>query len=129
MAAEAAKNEECLPVLHSWRGGSAANGKGTRERLPLFLLPMKKKKTNPNKRPATWADVERAKKQATNDAIKLSWSILFYALADKKGMTVEELKEIWQLVDNVSDSVVKGYANVTDFRHVLREEYGIDITD
>lgn len=90
---------------------------------------MKKKKTNPNKRPATWADVERAKKQATNDAIKLSWSILFYALADKKGMTVEELKEIWQLVDNVSDSVVKGYANVTDFRHVLREEYGIDITD
>lgn len=90
---------------------------------------MKKKKTNPNKRPATWADVERAKKQATNDAIKLSWSILFYALADKKGMTVEELQEIWQRVNDISDSVAKGYASVSDFRNVLREEYGIDITD
>lgn len=90
---------------------------------------MKNKKTNPNKRPATWADVERAKKQASNEAVKLAWSILFYALADKKGMTAEELQDIWRRVDDVSDSVVKGYVKVTDLRDVLRKEYGINITD
>lgn len=88
-----------------------------------------KKKTNPNKRPATWADVTRAKKEASNEAVKLAWSILFYALADKKGMTVEEMQDIWKRVNDISDSVVKGYVNVTDLRDVLRKEYGIDITD
>lgn len=90
---------------------------------------MKNKKTNPNKRPATWADVERAKREAQNEAVKLAWSILFYALADKKGMTTEELVDIWKRVDDVSDSVVKGYVKVTDLRDVLRKEYGINITD
>ena len=88
-----------------------------------------KKKTNPNKRPATWADVTRAKKEASNEAVKLAWSIQFYALADKKGMTVEEMQDIWKRVNDISDSVVKGYVNVTDLRDVLRKEYGIDITD
>ena len=90
---------------------------------------MKNKKINPNKRPATWADVTRAKREASNEAVKLAWSILFYALADKKGMTAEELQDIWRRVDDVSDSVVKGYVKVTELRDVLRKEYGINITD
>ena len=88
---------------------------------------MKNKKTNPRRRPATWADVERAKKEAQAEAVKLAWSILFYALTDKEGMTVEELQRIWDKVNDISDSVAQGYVNVADLRNVLREEYGINI--
>ena len=42
-------------------------------------------------------------------------------------MTVEELQRIWDKVNDVSDSVAKGYVNVSDLRNVLREEYGINI--
>ena len=88
---------------------------------------MKNKKTNPRRRPATWADVERSKRVGQAEAVKLAWSILFYELTDKEGMTVEELQRIWDKVNDVSDSVAKGYVNVADLRNVLREEYGINI--
>lgn len=88
----------------------------------------KGKKINPRRKPATQADVNKAKKTATDEAVVLAWSILFTVLRDKEGMGIDDLKRIWKEVDDLSDSVVKGYVSVADLRNVLKEELGVELT-
>lgn len=86
-----------------------------------------KKKVNPRRRPATQADVQRAKQKGQEEAIKLAWSILFTVLRDKEGYDLEGLQRVWKEVDDLSDSIAKGYCTVTDLRDVLKQEIGADI--
>ena len=83
------------------------------------------KKINPWKRPATQADVAKAKKQATDEAISLAMTIFLTVLKDKNGFSNEELQDTWKNVENLSESIKDGYVNVYDLRTVLREEYEI----
>ena len=83
------------------------------------------KKINPRKRPATQADVAKAKKQATDEAVSLAMTIFLTVLKDKNGFSNEELQDTWKNVENLSDSIKDGYVNVYDLRIVLREEYEI----
>ena len=85
------------------------------------------KKVNPRRRPATQADVEKAKRKAVDDAVKLAWTILFSVLWDKEHYTQEDMQRVWKEVDNLSDSIAQGYCNVSDPREVLRKEAGVDI--
>ena len=86
-----------------------------------------KKQTNPNKRPASMADVNKAKKEAQEKAIELAWSIFFTVLCDKEGYSLEDLRRVWNEVNSLSDSIAKGYCTVRDLRSILREEIGVDI--
>lgn len=83
------------------------------------------KKINPRKRPATQADVEKAKKQATNEAVSLAMTIFLTVLKDKNGFSNEELVDTWKNVERLSESITDGYVNIYDLRTVLREEYEI----
>lgn len=87
----------------------------------------KSKKPNPRKQPASQADVNRAKREAQNEALKLAWAILFTVLRDKEGYDLEKLRRVWTEVENLSDSIVKGYVSVSDLRNVLKEEAGINL--
>ena len=86
-----------------------------------------KKKVNPRRRPATQADVQRAKQKGQEEAVKLAWSILFTVLRDKEGYELEGLQRVWKEVDDLSDSIAKGYCTVTDLRDVLKQEIGANI--
>lgn len=88
---------------------------------------MKKKRVNPNRRPASMADVKRAKQQAQDKAVELVWSIFFTVLADKEGYELEDLRRVWNEANDLSDSIAKGYCTVKDLRYILREEMGVDI--
>ena len=88
---------------------------------------MAKKKPNPRRRPATMADVEKAKKEAENYAAAYAMAIIFTALTDKMGWTKEQLIELWGHVDYLSDSVTKGYVTIPQLLHTLKEEYGVNI--
>lgn len=83
------------------------------------------KKINPRKRPATQADVDKAKKQATNEAVSLAMTIFLTVLKDKNGFSNEELLDTWKNVESLSESITDGYVNIYDLRTVLREEYEI----
>lgn len=85
---------------------------------------MPKKKTNPRRRPATQADVKKAKTEAHEQAIRLTWSIFFTVLRDKHGATIEELRQFWDEVNDLSDSIAKGYCTVADLREILKTEAG-----
>lgn len=86
-----------------------------------------KHKTNPRRRPATMADVERAKRAAQADAVRTAWAIFFTVLRDKEQATVDDLKRVWGEVEDLSDSIARGYVNVTDLRDALRREANITI--
>ena len=88
---------------------------------------MKTKKVNPRRRPASQADVQRAKREAQEEAVKLAWSILFTVLRDKEGYDLDGLQRVWKEVDDLSDSIAKGYCTVTDLRDVLKQEIGANI--
>lgn len=83
------------------------------------------KRTNPRRRPATQADVERAKKAAQGEAISLAMTIMFTALLDKEGFTQEDLQRLWREVNDLSDSIAQGYVSAADLRNVLRREYEV----
>lgn len=82
-------------------------------------------KTNPRRRPATQADVNRAKKDAQGEAISLAMTIMFTALLDKEGFTQEDLQRLWREVNDLSDSIAQGYVSAADLRNVLRREYDV----
>jgi hypothetical protein len=88
---------------------------------------VKKQRVNPNRRPATVADVQRAKRDAQDEAIKMTWSIFFTVMRDKEGYGVKRLQRLWGEVNELSDSIAKGYVNVTDLRKALMEEAGINL--
>ena len=85
------------------------------------------KRINPRRRPATMADVQRAKDTATADACRVTLAIFFTALLDKEGMDAEQLQRIWREVEALSESVRDGYVSAPDLIRVLRDEYEIDI--
>lgn len=90
----------------------------------MIVMP---KRINPRRRPATQADVQRAKDAATADACRVTLAIFFTALLDKEGMDAEQLQHIWREVEALSESVRDGYVSAHDLIRVLREEYEIDI--
>jgi hypothetical protein len=73
------------------------------------------------------ADVKKAKQQAQDIAVELAWSIFFTVLCDKEGYELEDLRRVWNEVNDLSDSIAKGYCTVRDLRSILREEMGVDI--
>jgi len=84
----------------------------------------KRKRPNPNRVPASQADIKRAKISARDEAIELVWSIFFTVLRDKRGYTLEDLQDTWKECESLSDSISKGYCTVADLRTILKEEAG-----
>lgn len=84
-----------------------------------------KKKVNPHRRPATVADVERAKKTAQNQAINIAWAIFFTVMRDKEGWGMKRLRRLWDEVNDLSDSISGGYVSVSDLMQALEDEAGI----
>lgn len=85
----------------------------------------KKKKTPPSHIPVSKADVDRAKKTASDEAVSLAMVIFLTVLLDKEGYDKDGLSRVWKFVEELSDSIVKKYVSVYDLRKVLRDEYGI----
>lgn len=83
------------------------------------------KKTNPRRRPVCQADVDKAKKDAQNKAINITWAIFFTVMRDKEGYGIKRLKRIWNEVNKLSDSISQGYVSVKDLIRTLDEEMGI----
>ena len=88
----------------------------------------KKKKKNPTRQPVTMADLKRAKDASTREAMTAAWAILFTVLRDKEGHGIDDLVRIWQEVEDLSDSIAKGYCTVSDLRVILKEEEGANLT-
>ena len=88
----------------------------------------KKKKVNPTRQPVTMADIKRAKAEVMREAMMTAWAIIFTVLRDKEGHRIDDLVRIWREVEDLSDSIAKGYCTVSDLRVILKEEEGANLT-
>ena len=88
---------------------------------------MAKKKKRVANRPATMADVEKAKRNAQNKAISITWAIFFSVMRDKEGWGKVRLQRLWKEIEDLSDSIAQGYVSVNDLMKTLSEEAGINL--
>lgn len=88
---------------------------------------MKSKKVNPRKRPATGADVEKAKKDATNEAIKRVLYLVLYILIEKHDAPYDDIQQLAQEINYCADSITKGYVSWKDIEHVVVDEYKVSL--
>ena len=82
------------------------------------------KKVGASRRQATAADVAKAKREAVMSAI----AIFFTVMRDKEGYGIKRLRRLWDEVNDLSDSITKGFVSVPDLIKVLEEEAGIVIS-
>ena len=85
----------------------------------------KKKKVNPNRRPATVADVRRAKKQGETNSLTVVWAIFFRTMRDKEGYGTARLQRLWSECRELADAIASGEVKVQDIVDSLRDEDGI----
>lgn len=83
-------------------------------------------KKNPNRIPATMADVNRARKQGQEDGIKVATAAILSALLDGGYLRPEQMTKAWAEIRYRSDSIRKGYCSLNDIGQMLKEEYGIE---
>ena len=73
------------------------------------------------------ADLEKAKKQATDEAITFAWVIFFTVMRDKEGYgTRVRLPRLWRRVQYLIDSVRTGKVKIHELREELKQA-GIEI--
>ena len=85
-------------------------------------MQMKKKKTNPKKKPISKVAKEAMIRQ---ESVNNCWAIIMTVLIDKFDFSQDDIEKAWNEVQELSDSIVKGYVNKSDLKKVLKEESGI----
>lgn len=73
------------------------------------------------------ADVKRAKAEAMDEAVTGAVAIVFTSLLDKHGWTAEQLQDLWQDVNKLSEEIAEQRVKISDLLSVLRDEYEIEI--
>ena len=88
-----------------------------------------KKKINPRRKPATQADVNRAKDEAVHVAIQNAWTLFFTVLRDKENYDLEGLRRVWSEIEDLSDSLAQGYCTFSDLKYALKKEEGVVMSE
>lgn len=88
---------------------------------------MQKKRVNPRRRPASQADVKKAKEEAICKAIVLAKALTFTALLDEGIIKPEDVKRGWDKTRYLADSVNQGHVSIRDMYNTLIEDYGVDL--
>ena len=84
-----------------------------------------KKKTNPNRKPATQADVNKAYERGLREGLDRAAAFFLSVMRDRFDATPEECDQIWQAINERAESINKRYAKLQDFEKALLEEDGI----
>ena len=84
-------------------------------------------KVNPRRIPCTKADVERARQEGMKIGQDYASIIYLTVLYDKEHATPEIIQRVGQEINDLVDSIVKGYVTIADLRRILREEYNTEV--
>lgn len=84
------------------------------------------KKTNPRRRPCTEADVNRAREEAVNEAVRYATAIIMTVLVDKYN-GADYIEDIWHEVQKLSQEVIEHRISVADLIYVLKTEYNVEV--
>ena len=73
------------------------------------------------------SDVKKLKNDATNIGIRYAMVIFLYVMREKEGFGHKRLKRVYDEMNDVVDSINKGYINLNDLEQVLSLEYDLTI--
>lgn len=85
----------------------------------------RKKRKSPASVKVSLSDLNKAKMEATNKAVEICWCIMFRVLIDKYGFTQEELKKLWNDIENYGEAVATGKISVSEIADTLKQEDGL----
>ena len=88
---------------------------------------MAKRKVNPRRIPATEADIKRAKKIASDQAVHLALAVFLTVLKDKFNFDNDQVVCAYKELDKLTEEVAERRVSKNDLLNVLKEEYGIDL--
>jgi len=89
---------------------------------------MSGKKANPGRRPASYADVLKARAEGKREGILEAFTIFFSALRDKEGFGPKRLRRVLDHMNEYADGIRNGYFTIQDLQDTLREEANIVLT-
>lgn len=87
-----------------------------------------KKKVNPRRIPVSAADLKRAKDMASDKGVKLAIAIFLTVLCDDFGFSKEQVQYAWKRLNKLSEEIGEGRISTRDLLMVLKEEYGIELS-
>ena len=90
---------------------------------------MAKKRTNPNKIPVKMskADLDKMIQKVYRTATVDTYTVLFTVLCDKEGYDLKNIQRVYDETGDLMDSVCQKRISLADMRHVLKEEYNIEL--
>ena len=83
-------------------------------------------KQNPRNKPATQADVKRARIESCNEAVRMTAAIFLTVICDKFNGK-DYIPDLWREVSKLSEEIKENRVSVPDLIRVLREEYDIEL--
>lgn len=83
------------------------------------------KKPNPSKQPVSKADLNRAKRKATEDATRQSIYLMLYILIDKHDAPYGDIKQLAEEINYYAESIKEGRVTWKDIERVVRDEYKV----
>lgn len=86
---------------------------------------MGNKKTNPNRKPATQADVNKAYERGLKEGLNRAAAFFLSVMRDRFDASPEECDRIWQAINERAESINERYARLQDFEKALLDEDGI----
>ena len=87
----------------------------------------KKKNTNPNRVPVSKADINKAKNQATSEAMNRIVLLMLFILIDKHDAPQEDVQQLAGEINYYADSISRGYVKWKDIEQVVVKEYGVEL--
>lgn len=73
------------------------------------------------------SDIRRIKKETTDAAIRYAFVLFLNVMRDYEGYGPKRLQRVYDGINDLSDSVSKGYCNMGDLERVLKDEANIHI--
>lgn len=73
------------------------------------------------------SDVDRMKKEITDDAVRSAFAIFLMVMRDKWGFGAKRLNRLFKHICDLSVQVGDGYVSVAEIKKILKEEMGIVI--
>lgn len=80
-------------------------------------------RVNPRRRPATWADVEKARNEGRIEGYEYCITNILWVLKDKHDAPPEDIAQLNREMDYQMDSIIKGYVSYADIKRHLKSEY------
>lgn len=72
-------------------------------------------------------DIKRAKQEATDQALKLALYMMLWVLVNNHNATKEELDIFKAEINDLADSINRGYVDWRDIAGTLEEEYEVEL--